>query len=86
MDGLYTIYDRAAKQYGPVFQAHNDDVARREMIRLLKSVAAWDRDSFVLYHVAGYNSDLGLVDGFGVPVEIDVIMPDIDEVKPRGIV
>ena len=36
--GVYSIYDEAANEYGPVFTAKNDAVAKRQFLQLVKSV------------------------------------------------
>ena len=50
---LYTIYDRAAEESGPVFQAKNDSVARRGYMQAIDgSSAPYDFD---LYYIGDYN-------------------------------
>jgi len=74
---LYTILDRTAEQYGPVFQAINDGVASRQFIQLMSKVVPWDRDAFRLHFVAEFDDSSGLVYGEPVVVFVDVNMPTL---------
>ena len=51
---LYTIYDKLAGEYGPVFEAKNDLVAARSFAHALKGAPAIDYDLFQV----GYRVDL----------------------------
>lgn len=67
---LYAIYDRAAEESGPLFEAKNDSVAIRSYTQLLDRVAPHDRDAYRLYCVGTYDRDTMLVAGT-TPAEID---------------
>lgn len=67
---VYVVYDTVAKEAGPLFQAKNDDVAKRNVRNLV------DREhvnplEMKLYHVGSFDADdmtLGIVPE---PVEVD---------------
>lgn len=67
---LYAIYDRAAEESGPLFEAKNDSVAIRSYSQLLDRVAPHDRDAYRLYCVGTCDRDTMLVVGV-TPAEID---------------
>ena len=55
---LYSIYDKDAKEYGPLFNAKNDIVASRyveEMIKDVKHV-----DSYALYCMGEFDTENGI--------------------------
>lgn len=69
---LYTIVDLDANQAGPVFQAVNDAVARRNYRGLLQQVAKVDQEAYKLYRIGSFDDKLMFVDGLnGPPVEVD---------------
>jgi hypothetical protein len=45
---LYSIFDKVAEEFGPLFEAKNDGVALRNYFQLVKN-SAIDGDEFVLY-------------------------------------
>lgn len=53
--GIYTIYDEAADEYGPVFTAKNDAVAQRQFNQLMKTVEY--PAEFELYKVGDFDSE-----------------------------
>lgn len=57
---LYSIYDKDAKEFGPLFNAKNDVVASRyveEMIKDVKHV-----DSYALYCMGEYDIEYGITE------------------------
>lgn len=58
---LYSVYDSVAGEYGPIFQAKNDDVALRNVIQMFTDmhVSVASLDCFHLYHVGDFDSELG---------------------------
>ena len=58
---LYSVYDSVAEEYGPLFQAKNDDVALRNVIQMFTEmhVPVMNLESYHLYHVGDFDSDLG---------------------------
>lgn len=79
---LYSIRDRAADQFGPVFQAVNDAVASRSMVRLMEKVPSYDRDAFQLVCLGEFDDQTGNIVVTGVDV-IDYSMPKFNEIKAR---
>lgn len=57
---LYSIYDKDAQEYGPLFNAKNDVVASRyveEMIKDVKHV-----DSYALYCMGEFDTEYGITE------------------------
>lgn len=52
---VYTIFDEAADEYGPVFTAKNDAVAQRQFNQLMKTVEY--PGEFYLYKVGEFDSE-----------------------------
>lgn len=50
---VYSIYDKVAKEGGPLFHAQNDDVARRMLRSMVKNSPELAQD-YVLYQVGEY--------------------------------
>lgn len=55
---LYSIYDKDAKEFGPLFNAKNDVVASRYVSQLLKDVDYVD--SFALYLMGEFDVEHGI--------------------------
>lgn len=51
---LFTIYDKVARESGPIYQAKSEDVAARQMISLLKKTD-WP-DDYVLYKLGRFDT------------------------------
>lgn len=64
--GLYSIYDRVAKESGPVFQAKNDDVAVRATCSLLSSVDLCE--DYILYRVGTFDAENHIIDDCDVSI------------------
>lgn len=56
---LYSIYDKDAKEYGPLFNAKNNLVASRFVEDMMKGVKCID--SFDLYFMGEYDTEHGIV-------------------------
>ena len=56
---LYSIYDKDAGEYGPLFNAKNDIVASRLVEELIKDVK--HADSYALYCMGQYDTEEGIV-------------------------
>lgn len=50
--GLYSIYDKVAEEFGPIFESSNDMTATRAKNHLIKDVEEIMRDDYELYKVA----------------------------------
>ena len=64
---IYTVKDVAANQFGPVFEATNDAVAKRNFRELCKDTDYYL--DFSLYCIAECDHDTGEVRTFGMPDE-----------------
>lgn len=56
---LYSIYDKDAQEYGPLFNAKNDVVASRYVEEMVKDVS--HPDSYALYLMGEYDTENGIV-------------------------
>lgn len=59
---LYSIYDKDAKEYGPLFNAKNDVVASRYVEEMIKDVI--HADSYALYCMGEYDTEYGITNEF----------------------
>lgn len=57
---LYSIYDKDAKEFGPLFNAKNDIVASRYVDEMIKDVKYVD--SYALYCMGEYDTEYGIKD------------------------
>ena len=57
---LYSIYDKDAKEYGPLFNAKNDIVASRYVEEMIKDVN--HVDSYALYCMGEYDTEKGITE------------------------
>lgn len=80
---LYSMRDKVADLYGPVFQAVNDAIAVRNVVHMLEKVKAYDRPSFQLYRLGTFDDMLGVFEIESEPVYIDVDCPRFDDVEER---
>ena len=57
---LYSIYDKDAQEYGPLFNAKNDIVASRYVEEMIKDVKY--SDSYALYCMGVFDTENGITD------------------------
>ena len=57
---LYSIYDKDAKEFGPLFNAKNDIVASRYVEEMIKEVNYVD--SYALYCMGEYDTEYGITE------------------------
>ncbi len=57
---LYSIYDKDAQEYGPLFNAKNDIVASRYVEEMIKDVKHYD--SYALYCMGEYDTENGITE------------------------
>ena len=57
---LYSIFDKDAKEYGPLFNAKNDIVASRYVEEMLKEVN--HADSYALYRMGEFDTENGITE------------------------
>lgn len=63
---VFTIYDKLAKESGPLFQAKNVDVAQREFNNLVKDLPEDTKEDYELVILATYDNEsmaIALYDG-----------------------
>lgn len=56
---LYAVRDEVAEEFGPLFTAKNDGVAKRKFDELVKSVSADVKGDYVLYFMGIYDIEKG---------------------------
>lgn len=54
---FYVIWDKVAKEAGPVFQAKNDGVARRNVNNILEKVADFDQAAYELRKICSFDNE-----------------------------
>lgn len=59
--GCYSIMDSVAKEFGPIFQAKNDDVAYRNFNHFIDSQKV-NRAEYVLYRIFTWDTEEGSCD------------------------
>lgn len=62
----YSVYDKVAESFGPLFQANNDRVAQRNFSNLMISQFNQNPKTFVpsdfeLYMVGGFDNETGVM-------------------------
>lgn len=76
---VYSIFDRVAKECGPLFTAKNDDVAVRNFNNLLVSERVCNHSDYMLYCLGEFDPEKPILEGFGVPTLINTNLEDDDE-------
>lgn len=56
---IYTVFDKVAEEYGPLFEARNNGVALRQFRQLIDTVVVGNRDDYVLYSCGTFDHDAG---------------------------
>jgi hypothetical protein len=57
--GLYSVLDTVAEEYGPLFEAVNENVAKRSFMQLSKKVH--NPDDYVLCQFGIFDTDHGVI-------------------------
>lgn len=77
---LYSVYDKVAKKFGPIFQCVNEAVAVRRYKQLLKTVDDLSMSDFELVYVGRFDEFTGYIDvGFAVLADNDKIIEEIKQ-------
>lgn len=58
---LYSIKDIIAEEFGPVFQAKNDQVAVRQVNNTFRATPPGDPESFQLYRIGEFDPETGIL-------------------------
>lgn len=58
---LYAIKDIVAKEFGPVFQAKNDQVAVRQVNNTFKTMPPGEAEEFHLYRLGEFDQETGII-------------------------
>nr|QJB20056.1 MAG: nonstructural protein [Microvirus sp.] len=64
---LYSVCDRGAGLFGPVFEAVNDVVANRSYQAMLKKVDDSFKGEYVLYRVGSFDNKNGTIEAENTP-------------------
>lgn len=64
-DNVYTIFDKKAQVYGPLFTAQNDPTAIRQvqMMQEGESLLSQHPDDFAVFRIATYDNQTGVLTG-----------------------
>ena len=57
---LYSIYDKDAQEYGPLFNAKNALIASRYVEQMMRDVE--DFDPYAIYCMGKYDTENGIID------------------------
>ena len=76
---LYSIYDKDAQEYGPLFNAKNDIVASRYVEEMIKDVN--HVDSYALYCMGEFDTENGITETNVSFVSDCSNLCDLDEVN-----
>lgn len=75
--GIYTIRDKVADEFGPIYQAVNDNVARRQFDMLAQQTT--HPKDYELFKLGTYDPGVPKVYGFVTPKIIELDMSDVPE-------
>lgn len=80
---IYTVFDKVAEEYGPLFEAKNNGVALRQFKRLLDTVVVENRDDYVLYSCGTFDHDAGTM----VLADMDAVAyaGDLDDKEQKNV-
>lgn len=65
---LYSVYDKVAMKYGPIFQAVNAGTATRQFRRLIDDVGEHSRNDFILFLIGKFDDVTGKIMSCDQPV------------------
>jgi len=68
---LYTIYDNVAESTGPLFEAKNDEVAKRKVIQMMPEVAI--PSDYELFCVGEINHESHPLDGVCIRPDVYLV-------------
>lgn len=60
IESLYSVYDTVAEEFGPVFMARNDMVAKRAVINMMEKSEV-SVNEYQLYKVGVFNTNTGII-------------------------
>jgi len=59
---MYSVRDKAAEQFGPIFEAINDAVAVRQFKILLAKVDVRFKEEYMLYKIGSFDKETGNIE------------------------
>lgn len=68
---VFSILDRVAAEYGPVFTAKNEEVAMRQFKYLMTTEAKDNMGDFSLIKVGHFDNESGKLESIGTNEEVD---------------
>jgi hypothetical protein len=77
---LYSIQDKVAQEFGPIFQAKNDSIALRQFKAMIfdPKNAGLRVDDYVLVHIGDFDTETGIIDT-QTYVRNEVLVEALDE-------
>ena len=79
---IYTVFDKVAEEYGPLFEAKNDGVALRQFKQLIDTVVVGNRDDYVLYSCGTFDHENGAL--VRLNLEIVAYAGDLDDKEQKN--
>lgn len=77
---LYSLYDSVAEEFGPLFQAKNDDVALRNVIQMFTEMKGKiaNAECYHLYYIGDFDNETGkiearIADAVEINIDYDVL-------------
>ncbi len=80
---VYTIYDKLARESGPLYQAKNDAVAYRQFCTQLKEIKNINEDDFELLNIAEYDNEECQLQNM-ITITVDIAWLAYLELQPQG--
>nr|QJB18856.1 MAG: nonstructural protein [Microvirus sp.] len=74
---LYSVKDRLADEFAPLFEAKNDAIALRVHATMMAKVPGLILSDFELYKLGHYDSTNALVEGYETPLLINQVTKEV---------
>jgi hypothetical protein len=79
---LYAVYDKLMEEAGPIFEARNDEVAKRMFRNLMKDNPGINREDHTLYSLGSFNRNK-LEINFETPLVLNPDYGDTTKIDPE---
>ena len=70
---IYSIQDKTAERFGPIFEAVNDAVASRQCGNIMQKIPPEYREEYKLCRIGSINPFTGIITPLQTPLEVDFI-------------
>ena len=82
---LYVIYDRVAREGGPIFQAVNDGVAMRSY-KAFMAQSPVSPEEYQLVCIGLYDPEVMKIDAFDIPLDVNKTAVDVKQLPLAEVV